>query len=199
LWRLGRLDKKKKPIYKKWWFWLVAFLVFGFVVGQTSDDEEQAEDVEQDSKDEEKAKEEHEEESKSDETEEKDKKEKEETQEKKKTIDINKEIEFDMGNLTLDIESVYIENNTMSFGFWWNYWSSYDEAHFLLFAYPVVTQDGEELEEVDEKDSLLRQTKKGVDSRVDLEYELEDDSPVEIKIKTTSDEPEEEVIEVDIK
>src|SRR5699024_6422084 len=29
----------------------------------------------------------------------------------------------------------------------------------------------------------------------DLEYELKDDSPVEIKIKTTSDEPEEEVIE----
>src|SRR5699024_10348152 len=126
----------------------------------------QAEDVEQESKDEEKAKEEPEEESKSEETEEVDKKEEEEPQEKKQTIDINKEIEFDMGNLTLDIESVYVKDNTLSFGFWWNYWSSYDEAHFLLFAYPVVTQDGEELEEVDEKDSLLRQTKKGVDSRV---------------------------------
>src|SRR5699024_2484532 len=108
----------------------------------------------------------------------------EEPQEKKQTIDVNKEIEFVMGNLTLDIESVYVEDNTMSVGFWWNYWSSYDEAHFLLFAYPVVTPDGEELEEVEEKDSLLRQTKKGVVSRVDLEYELEDDSPVEIKIKT---------------
>src|SRR5699024_8195772 len=114
-------------------------------------------------------------------------------------LPIYKEMEFDMGNLTLDIESVYIENNTMSFGFWWNYWSSYDEAHFLLFAYPVVTQGGEELEEVDEKDSLLRQTKQGVDSRVALEYEMKNDSPVEIKIKTTSDEPEEEVIEIDIK
>src|SRR5699024_9640166 len=198
LWRLVRLDKKKKPIYKKWWFWLVAFLVFGFVVGQTSDDEEQAEDVEQEPEDGEKPKEEPNEESKTEETEEVDKKE-EELQEKKQTIDINKEIEFDMGNLTLDIESVYIENNTMSFGFWWNYWSSYDEAHFLLFAYPVVKQNGEELEEIDKKDTLIRQTKKGVDSRVDLEYELKDDSPVEIKIKTTSDDPEEEVIEVDIK
>ena len=193
------MDKKKKPIYKKWWFWLVAFLVFGFVVGQTSDNEEQAEDVEQEPEDEEKAKEEPKEESKSEETEEVDKKEEEEPQEEEQTIEINKEIEFDIGNLTLDIESVYVEGNTLSFGFWWNYWSSYDEAHFLLFAYPVVTQGGEELEEVDEKDSLLRQTKKGVDSRVDLEYELKNDSPVEIKIKTTSDEPEEEVIEIDIK
>ena len=192
------MDKKKKPIYKKWWFWLVAFLVFGFVVGQTSDNEERTEDVEQEPEDGEKPKEEPNEESKTEETEEVDKKE-EELQEKKQTIDINKEIEFDMGNLTLDIESVYIENNTMSFGFWWNYWSSYDEAHFLLFAYPVVKQNGEELEEIDKKDTLIRQTKKGVDSRVDLEYELKDDSPVEIKIKTTSDDPEEEVIEVDIK
>src|SRR5699024_7630340 len=117
----------------------------------------------------------------------------------KQTRDINKKIEFDMCTLKLDIESVYVEGNTLSLGFWWNYWSSYDEAHFLLFAYPVVKQNGEELEEVDEKDSLLRQTKKGVDSREDLEYELKDDSPVEIKIKTTSDDPEEEVIEIDIK
>src|SRR5699024_402447 len=108
---LVRLDKKKKPIYKKWWFWLVAFLVLGFVVGQTSDDEEQAEDDEQESKDEEKAKEEPKEESKTEETEEVDKKEEEEPQEKEQTIEINKEIEFDIGNLTLDIESVYIENN----------------------------------------------------------------------------------------
>src|SRR5699024_885082 len=187
------------PNYKKWWFWLVAFLVFGLVVGQTSDDEEQAEDVEQESKDEEKAKEEPEEESKSEETEEVDKKEEEEPQEKKQTIDINKEIEFDIGNVTLDIESVYIENNKMSFGFWWNYWSSYDEAHIMLFAYPVVKKSGEAVDEVNEKDSLHRQTKKGVESRVDLEYELEYDSPVEIKIKTTSDDPEEEVIEIDIK
>src|SRR5699024_2215943 len=125
---------------------------------------------------------------------------KEKSKEKEEqTIEINKEIEFDIGNLTLDIESVYIENNTMSFGFWWNYWSSYDEAHFLLFAYPVVKHNGEELEEIDKKDTLIRQTKKGVDSRVDFKYELEDDSPVEIKIKTTSYEHEEEVIEIDIK
>ena len=39
------MDKKKKPIYKKWWFWLVAFLVFGFVVGQTSDDKPQTDEV----------------------------------------------------------------------------------------------------------------------------------------------------------
>ena len=51
-------DKKNKPVYKKWWFWLVAFLVFGFYIGQTSDNEERTEDVEQEPEDEEKPKEE---------------------------------------------------------------------------------------------------------------------------------------------
>ena len=187
------MDKKKKPIYKKWWFWLVAFLVFGFVVGQTADDEPTEEVEEQPKKEEKEQVEEKEVTEEGKESKEKP------TEKEEQTIDINKEIEFDMGNLTLDIESVYVEDNTLSFGFWWNYWSSYDEAHFLLFAYPVVTQNGEELEEIDKKDTLIRQTKKGVDSRVDLEYELKDDSPVEIKLKTTSDDPEEEVIEIDIK
>lgn len=114
-----------------------------------------------------------------------------------KEIEVNEEIE--LGNITIKLENVYIKDNELSFGFWWNHWASNDEVHFSYFAYPVVTQNGVELEQQDEKDSLLRQTQKGVDSRVDLKYELEDDSPVEIKFKTTSDDPEEEIINIDVK
>lgn len=179
------MSKENKPIHKKWWFWLGAIVIFGFIVGQTSDDSSEEEVAEAEEQ----------------ETDEQPKEEvegMEEEEHQEQTIDVNKEMEFDMGNLTLDIESIYIEDNTLSLGFWWNYWSSYEEAHFLLFAYPVVMQNGEELEEVDKKESLLKQTEKGVDSRVDLEYELEDDSPVEIKIKTTSDDPEEETITIEL-
>lgn len=181
--------KKKKPFYKKWWIWVIAIILFGgFVNGVVDpyDEEEQAQ----------KEKDKQEEREKQEQNEKEDKEEQEESEEK--IIEINKEIEFDMGNLTIELENVYVEDDTLSFGYWWNYWSSYDKAHFLLFAYPVVKQGGEELEEVDEKDSLLKQTKKGVNSRVDLEYELIDDSPVEIIFKTATDNPEEETIEVDI-
>lgn len=58
-------EEVKKPIYKKWWFWLGAFLLFGFIVGQTSDNEEgsteveaqEEQKIEEDKKDEEAAKE----------------------------------------------------------------------------------------------------------------------------------------------
>src|SRR5690625_2430443 len=50
-WGLVRVEdnKKKKPFYKKWWFWLVDFLVLGFEVVQSSDhyvDTEEDEDAE---------------------------------------------------------------------------------------------------------------------------------------------------------
>jgi len=115
----------------------------------------------------------------------------------KQTIKVDKEIE--LGNINLRLENVYVEGNELSFGFWWNHWASNDKVHFSYFAYPVVTQNGEELEQQDDKDTLLRQTAKGVDSRVELKYKLKDDSPVEIKFKTTTDNPEEEIITVDIK
>lgn len=113
-----------------------------------------------------------------------------------KVIELNKEIELD--NINIKIENVYVEDDKIRFGFWWNHWASNDKIHFSVLAYPVVEQAGEELEQEDKNDSLLKQTEKGVDSRVDLEYELIDDSPVTIKFKTTSDDPSEESFEVDI-
>lgn len=34
-------EEKKKPFYKKFWFWAGAFIIFGWIVGITSEDEEE--------------------------------------------------------------------------------------------------------------------------------------------------------------
>lgn len=77
-------QKSKKPVYKRWWFWLGAFILFGFIVGQTSDNEEQIDEAEVQEKqveqEEQKKKEKQEEKKKA----EKEAKEKEEAEKKEK-------------------------------------------------------------------------------------------------------------------
>lgn len=99
-------DKKNKPVYKKWWFWLVAFLVFGFVVGQTADDEPK-EDVEEEAKEEtkEESKEKDEEEKpKEDKEEKKETEDKEEEKKEKEKSEKIKETDFYDGELTMVYE-----------------------------------------------------------------------------------------------
>lgn len=175
----------KKPLYKKWWVWLIALLVIAalsnFVSGGNKDSADKNDSDTDNVK----------EVAKEEDTEKQEPKEPEE-----KKIEVDKEIELDKINIKL--ENVYVKDNELKFGFWWNHWATNDKAHFSVFAYPVITQNGEELELQDDKDTLLKQTEKGVDSRVDLKVELQDDSPVEIKFKTTSDNPEEEVINIEL-
>lgn len=186
------MRKEKKPFYKKWWVWVIAVLAIGGIINGAIDPyDEDEHQVEAENK---KVEEKTEVESDKKETEKEPKKESNTDEEKK--IEINKEMELE--NIKISLENAYVKDSKLSFGFWWSHWATNDKAHFSVFAYPVVTQDGEELEQEDNKDSLLKQTEKGVDSRVDLEYELIDDSPVEIKFKTTSEDPKEETIEVDI-
>lgn len=62
-----------------------------------------------------------------------------------------------------------------------------------------VLQDGEYLEVTDDEDTFLRQTDYGVDSNLDVEYQLiEDKEPVKIRFRTTTDNPEEEIITIEI-
>ena len=187
----------KKPFYKRWWFWLIVVVVLIAMI-VPEDEEEVAEDTEEKTEETNQEVEDNESNESNEEAEEnnEDKEDVKETPEEKKTINVNEEIE--LGNINIDIENAYVENNVLSFGFWWNHWASNEKIHFSVLAYPVVSQNGNELEMQDDKDTLLKQTAKGVDSRVDLKYELEDDSPVEIKFKTTSDDPEEESITIDI-
>lgn len=187
--------EEQKPIYKKWWVWLIAFLLFGVFIGATSD--EPGEAINENNNVNEKVnnnKENNSNDNVNDINENND-----ENDEKEQVIEVNEVIEFEHGNLNIELQNVYIEDDKLIFGFWWNHWASNDKVHFSYFAYPVVKQDGQELSQEDKGDTLLRQTDKGVDSRVDLEYKLIDDSPIEITIKTASDDPEEETIEIDIK
>src|SRR5690625_5128415 len=175
----------KNPFYKRWWFWLIVVVVLIAMI-VPEDEKEIAEDTTEEITEEtnqEDESNENEEPNESDEEEvessNEDKEDVKETPEEKKTINVNEEIE--LGNINIDIENAYVEDNELSFGFWWNHLASNEKRHFSVLAYPVVSQNGHELEMQDDKDTLLKQTAKGVESRVDLKYDLEDDSPVEIK------------------
>src|SRR5699024_6375562 len=114
-----------------------------------------------------------------------------------KTIKVGKE--FDIGNVNIEVQTVKVSDDTITVPVWWSHWAGDKKVHLTALAYPIVTQDGEELKEVDGGDSLLKQKDKGVDGRAKVTYELLDDStPVEIKFKTTADEPEEESIAVEL-
>ena len=114
-----------------------------------------------------------------------------------KTIKVNQE--FDIGNVNIEIQTVKVSDDTITVPIWWSHWAGDKKVHLTALAYPIVTQDGEELKEVDGGDSLLKQKDKGVEGRAKVTYELLDDStPVEIKFKTTADEPEEESIAVEL-
>lgn len=107
--------------------------------------------------------------------------------------------EYELGNVKIEVELVKIDEDELTLPFWWSHWATNDKAHFEALAYVTVKQDGDELKATDKNDTLLKQTSKGVDSRIELKYELIDDSPVDITFKTTSDDPEEDGMTVDIK
>lgn len=174
-------EEIKKSIFKKWWFWALIVILLAFIIPTEDESEETNANADENEQEESNVESNNGIPGKD---------------EEEKTIEINKEIELD--NINIGIENVYIEDGKIRFGFWWNHWSSKDSVHFTVLAYPIVEQNGKELGQEDKNNTLLRQTEKGVDSRVDLEYELIDDSPVTITFKTTTDDPIEETIEVDI-
>jgi len=128
----------------------------------------------------------------------KDKAAKEKEEQKESTIKVDEEIE--LRNLNFKIQTVTIENDKVTVPMSWNHWASNEKIHLTALAYPVVKQGDDELEMIGGEDSLLRQTAKGVDSRIEVEYQLiDDETPITITMKTTSDDPEEGSITVDIK
>lgn len=180
------MSEKKKPFYKKWWVLAIAgVLVLGVFATIVQDDDEPVTKESSSNANE----------TDNDESIDNDSNNNEDEELK---IEVNKEFEFEYGGLKLGIQTVKVVDNKLSFGFWWNHWAGNEDVHFSYFAYPIVEQNGESLEYEDKNDSLLRQRPKGVDGRVDLEYKLIDDSPVTIKFKTTSDNPEEESFEVEL-
>lgn len=114
-----------------------------------------------------------------------------------KTIKVNKE--FEIGNVNIEIQTVKVDDGSITIPIWWSHWAGNEKVHLTALAYPVITQGGKELKEIDGGDSLLKKKSKGVDDRAKVTYELIDEhTPVEIEFKTTADEPEEEAFTVDI-
>ena len=120
-----------------------------------------------------------------------------EEESKDKKIDINKEIKI--GNVNIDLKSAQVEDDKLSVFAWWFHGAAREKIHFSVLATMSVLQDGEYLEVIDGEDTFLRQTDYGVDSNLDVEYQLIDDkTPVEIRFRTTTDDPEEETITIEI-
>lgn len=118
-------------------------------------------------------------------------------EEKEKKIDINEDIEI--GKVSIDLKSVTVKNDKLNVFAWWFHGAAREKIHFSVLATMSVLQDGEYLEVTDGEDTFLRQTDYGVDSNLDVEYQLIDDKePVEIRFRTTTDDPDEETIQVDI-
>lgn len=188
----------KKPFYKKWWFWLIVAVVLIALVVPESDEEEVAketkkEKVEEVSENEEDNKDEPD--VKVDNETEKPKEIQEEPKNKK--IDINEEIKI--GNVTIDLKSVKVEDDKLSVFAWWFHGAGREKIHFSVLATMSALQDGEYLEVTDGEDTFLRQTDYGVSSNLDVEYQLIDDkTPVEIRFRTTTDVPDEETITIEL-
>src|SRR5699024_11055369 len=54
------------------------------------------------------------------------------------TLNVNKEMNFGHGNLNVELQSVEVDGDELSLGFWWNHWASNEDIHFSYFAYPSV-------------------------------------------------------------
>lgn len=102
--------------------------------------------------------------------------------------------------MTIDLQTVKVEDDELSVWAWWYHGATREKVHFSVLATLSVLQNGEYLDIVEGEDTFLRQTGYGVDSNLDVKYKLIDkDSPVEIRFRTTTDDPEEESVTIDIK
>lgn len=124
--------------------------------------------------------------------------EKKKAEKKKRSIDVNKEIE--LNGVSIEVQSVSIEDGKITVPIWWSHWVSNEKTHLSLLVIPAAYQGNEPLEMIDGEDTLIRQRKKGVDDRAVVEFELVDnETPIEIKFIETTDEAKEESITVEIK
>lgn len=118
-------------------------------------------------------------------------------EEKEKKININEDIEI--GKVSINLKSVTVKNDKLNVFAQWFHGAAREKIHFSVLATMSVLQDGEYLEVTDDEDTFLRQTDYGVDSNLDVEYQLiEDKEPVKIRFRTTTDNPEEEIITIEI-
>src|SRR5690625_5086886 len=168
-------EKERKPIYKKWWFWLIALFVIITIYGSITGENQAKETPSQEkSKDEVVVQEE------------------EPLDEK---IEMDKTIE--LNGATIVIQSLRVKDDSTQLYGYWNHNSQYDKAHLDLLVTTTFKQNDEELE-ITNKDKLLDQKNKTIDGSLDLKIERIDDSPIEITFTANTDERETESITIDI-
>lgn len=158
----------KKPIYKRWWFWVVAIVLIAVIMPKEETPVKEEEKV--------KAAE-------------------EEKEPQKETIKVNKETK--LGKVGIDLKSVTIEEDRLSVHAIWNHEAVREKIHFSVLATMSVYQGGEHLKIIDGEDTFLKGAAYMVDSKLDVKYQLIDNkTPIEVRFKTTTDDPEEEAFEI---
>lgn len=165
------MKEKSKPLYKKWWLWLIVIVVLlAFAIPET--DEKVTEEKEPE-------------------------KEPEELGEKpmEKVIEIDKTIELNGAEITLQSLRVK-EDSTKLYGYW-RHKTSYEKAHLDLLVTTTIKQKDKEIDILN-RDRLLKQRKPMIDGSLNLELKRIDDTPIEITFTTNDDKKESESITVDI-
>ena len=100
------------------------------------------------------------------------------------TIEVNKEATS--VDYTAKIQRVKVKDNILTVVFDWENQSDWDPSHFDVMGYVQVEQNGEVLKDIS-SDRRYKQIKRGSFDVYDLEYELIDDSEVNIKIVSTNE------------
>lgn len=100
------------------------------------------------------------------------------------TIEVDKEATS--VDYTAKIQRVKVKDNILTVVFDWENQSDWDPSHFDVMGYVQVEQNGEVLKDIS-SDRRYKQIKRGGFDVYDLEYELIDDSEVNIKIVSTNE------------
>lgn len=100
------------------------------------------------------------------------------------TIEVGEEVTS--VDYTAKVQRVKVKDNILTVVFDWENQSDWDPTHFNTLGYVQVEQNGEALEDVS-SDRRYKQIKRGSFDVYDLEYELIDDSEVNIKIVSTNE------------
>ena len=100
------------------------------------------------------------------------------------TIEVDKEATS--VDYTAKVQRVKVKDNILTVVFDWENQSDLNPTHFNTLGYIQVEQNGEPLEDVS-SDRRHKQIKRGSFDVYDLEYELIDDSEVNIKIVSTNE------------
>lgn len=181
------VKKEKKPVHKRWWFWVIGIIVVVSWIINSADEEQTNEQTQEIN-------------IKQEEQTDEPKEEKEESKQEKtkeKVIELGEEIPF--VDFTAKIQRIKINDNTLTIVLDWTNQSEYEQAHFSLLAGIDVYQDEETLEMTKGEERLLKRIPKNQFDVVDLEYKLKDnETPVRVRIIPTNeyDEPKETTIEI---